>query len=102
MFDHLSHPFLLSLHVSLVFLGFVLFALLRRHLLEFFFLSGDLFADFVLLFLVSLIGVFLGLRAWHLFAIFLALSTSLIRQLDTHHFVDDAEYDLKDFEGVCN
>ncbi len=102
MFDHLSHPLLLSLHVSLCFLGFVLFALLRRHLFDFFLLSGDLFADFVFLFLVSLVGVFLGLRARHLFAIFLALSASLIRQLDTHHFVDDAEYDLKYFEGVGN
>ena len=102
MFDHLSHPFLLSLHVSLVFLGFVLFALLRCHLLDLFLLCGDLFANFFLLLLISLVGVFLGFSAWHLFAIFLALSTSLIRQLDTHHFVNDAEHDLKDFEGVCD
>ncbi len=102
MFDHLSHSLFLGLHVSLGFLGFVLFALLGRHLSDLLLFSGNLFTDFFILFLVSLVGVFFRLSARHLFAILLALSTGLIRQLHTHHFVDDAEYDLKNFKGVCN
>ena len=98
--NHLGHPFLLGLKLSLVFLSFVLFPLLRGHFLDFLLFISDFLADFVLLGLIDLLSVLFSLSARHLFAIFLAFSSSLVREFDADNFVNDAKDNLEDFECV--